>query len=329
MIESRGGRPLSVVVIIPAYTMARWELIKKAVSSAQSQTYAAQEVILCVDNSDELLQRSQQEWPGSELGTPVRIVANGYRDHLLDTAMHMKAHGTSRRFGAGSARNFAAENVSADVLAFLDDDAWAEPDWLQELLAVYSSTSAVAVGGAPLPDFATARPAWFPGNFDWVFGCAYEGLPTSIAPLGHLIGANMSVRSDALKAVGGFHSVDFDDLDLCMRLGHRFGTESVYYTPRAVVHHYVSAERVSWQYFYRRCFYVNREKVHAFRAMGSAANLASERRFVLRAFGTQVRHELGRMRSRDMAAAPAVGAMIVGILFAAAGHLRGRLDRRR
>ena len=40
----------------------------------------------------------------------------------------------------------------------------------------------VAVGGAPLPRYETGRPRWFPANFDWVFGCAYAGLPTELGP---------------------------------------------------------------------------------------------------------------------------------------------------
>ena len=322
-----GLSPSSVAVVIPAYTMQRWELIKRAVRSAQRQTYRPAEVVLCIDNNAELFRHASEEWrcQGS-LDVPVRVMASRFEQGAEGTDVHRQAHGTIRRFGAGNARNSAVETISADVVAFLDDDAWAEPGWLEELVRAYSETRAVAVGGPPLPDYATKRPEWFPRNFDWVFGCAYEGLPTTTAPLAHLIGANMSVRRAALEAIAGFHSIDFDDLDMCMRLATKFGPGAVYFAPRAIVHHYVPADRVTWRYFYRRCFYVNREKVHAFKAMGKAANLASERDFVLRALSKQIRNELAPGRGTLGTRLCSIGAMLVGIGCAAAGNVRGRLD---
>jgi cellulose synthase/poly-beta-1,6-N-acetylglucosamine synthase-like glycosyltransferase len=315
----------TVSVIIPAYTLDRWELIKKSVESARAQTVAIDQVVLCVDNNQDLFLRAQGEW-GAGDGTPVVVIENRHDEHLAGLATHQKAHGIARRFGAGTARNSAAEVVTSDILAFLDDDAWAERDWVEQLLLVYGDANVVAVGGAPMPDYETGRPAWFPANFDWVFGCAYAGLPVRTAPLRHLIGANMSVRREALVAVGGFHSVDFDDLDLCMRIAERYGTESVYYNPAAIVHHYVSSDRVTWRYFRRRCFFVNREKVHAFREMGAAANLHAEREFVLRSVRVQTVILLRSALARKPGAMRALMAMFAGIALAAWGNLRGRLD---
>ena len=229
---------------------------------------------------------------GSAEGTPVTVLPNRQSDHLARVTAHQAAHGTTRRFGAGSARNMAAEAIDSDVIAFMDDDAEAAPDWIAQLLSVYRDPSVVAVGGAPLPRYETVRPAWFPANFDWVFGCAYAGLPSEIAPLRHLIGANMSVRRTAFEAVGGFVGSDFDDLNLCMRLSRKYGAQSTYYNPHAVVRHFVPGERVTWRYFWRRCYFVNREKVRVFRRVGSAANLIAEREFVLRALTRQIRKEI-------------------------------------
>ena len=162
--------------------------------------------------------------------------------------------------------------------------------------------------GAPLPNYESARPPWFPANFDWVFGCAYEGMPTELGPLAHLIGANMSVRRDAFERIGGFHSIDFDDLDLCMRLAAHFPDRRLLYEPRAIVHHYVPAQRVEWRYFWRRCFFVNREKVEAFADMGDAANIQAELEFVRRAFTRELRRKPWRGGVwRDRGPVPAGG----------------------
>jgi cellulose synthase/poly-beta-1,6-N-acetylglucosamine synthase-like glycosyltransferase len=317
---------LSVAVAIPAFTMDRWELMVRAVESVRAQTVRVDEIILTIDNNSELLERAQTEWRGSS-DPAVVVIPNRHTVNARRLAIHEAAHGSRRRFGAGSARNTAAEAISADVIAFMDDDARAEPDWIERLLEVFASPSVVAVGGPPIPDYETERPSWYPGNFDWVFGCAYDGLPTSIQPLRHLIGANMAVRRSAFEAVGGFVGSDFDDLNLCMRLIERFGVESLVYTPFALVHHYVTAERVTWRYFWRRCYFVNREKVRVYERMGSAANLVAERQFVLHALTKQTRATLRALAGADTSALRVLGAMIVGIGLAGLGHARGHVDR--
>jgi glucosyl-dolichyl phosphate glucuronosyltransferase len=316
---------LSVSVVIPAYTMERWTLTKKAVESARRQSIAADAVVLCIDNNPELLNCAQSEWR-EQGGIPVRVLANRFSTDPGEHARHAKLYGEARRYGAGSARNTAAETVTSDIVAFMDDDAWAEENWLERLLAVYQDPSIVAVGGAPLPEYETRRPIWFPTNFDWIFGCAYEGLPATTAPLRHLIGANMSVRREALEAVGGFHGDEFDDLNLCMRLAGQYGEYRIFYAPTAVVHHFVPKKRVSWQYFWRRCFDVNRSKVTAFRRMGPAANLNAERSFVLRAITQQSVSAAKRGLTGEPGAFQSLAAMFVGLALAGLGHLRGRLD---
>jgi GT2 family glycosyltransferase len=315
-------------VIIPAYTLNRWELLTSAVTSVEAQSRPPAELILCIDRNPELFERCVTQWGSSAsfAGFPIHVVANRFAQDDEGAGAHLKAHGSKRRFGAGWARNSGAETALGDVLVFLDDDAAAEPDWLEHLLAPYEDSRTVAVGGAPLPLYETSRPPWFPANFDWVFGCAYEGLPKDLAPLAHLIGANMSVRRDVFEEIGGFHSIDFDDLDLCMRVAAHCPGQPLLYEPRAVVHHYVPAQRVEWRYFWRRCFFVNREKVEAFADMGEAANIRAEREFVRRAVTEQVAADVRDVRRGDWVGISRLGAMIVGMVMAASGHLVGRMQ---
>jgi hypothetical protein len=137
----------------------------------------------------------------------------------------------------------------------------------------------------------------------------------------------MSVRRGALAAVGGFLGSDFDDLNLCLRLAERYGTDSIFYTPRAIVHHHVPAERVTWRYFWRRCYFVNREKVGVLRRVGSASNLAAEREFVRRALTRQIASDLRRAAGGEPEALRTLGAMVTGIALAGAGNLRGNADQ--
>lgn len=309
-------------VVIPAFTLDRWSLITAAVESARNQTRQPEAVILCIDNNEELLRRARRHWADAA-DPPVRVIPNEFSEHLAERGVHERAHGTSRRFGAGTARNTGAREVESDVIAFLDDDASAEHDWLEMLLPLYDDPGVVAVGGAALPRYETDRPKWFPENFDWIFGCSYAGLPDTTAPLQHLVGSNMSVRRLAFSQLGGFLGSDFDDLNLCMRLVHAYGRDSVIYNPRAVAHHFVPDERVTWRYFYRRCYFVNREKVGVLSRIGPAANLQAEREFVRRAVLHEARKSLGRVSRGDMSAVPQFGAMVAGVALAGLGYGHG------
>lgn len=301
----------TVSIIICAYTERRWSLLSKSIASVDAQTSPPIEIILCIDHNEDLLRRSKQHFQSDRPAEaiPVIVLASKYDGHL------------------GSARNTAAESARGEVLAFLDDDAAAEADWLERLIDPYNDPRVGAVGGAPLPVFEQKRPRWFPREFDWVFGCVYRGLPLTRAPLAHLIGANMSARRSVLQLIGGFHSDDHDDMDMCHRTA--FAHYKVIYEPRAVVRHFVPATRTTWHYFWRRCYFVNRGKVEAFANMQSAAHLGAERAFVVRTLRTGVLAEIQQTIQGDPYGLIRVGAMILGILLAGSGHLSGRWRLRR
>jgi cellulose synthase/poly-beta-1,6-N-acetylglucosamine synthase-like glycosyltransferase len=300
----------TVSVVICAYTEDRWLQLKKSVASVEAQTSPPIEIIVCIDHNEELLRRTEEYFgqarPAGAM--PLIVLANKYNGHL------------------GSARNTAAEFASGEVLAFLDDDAAAAADWLERLLAPYDDERVGAVGGAPLPVFEARRPRWFPHEFDWVFGCAYRGLPLTRAPLAHLIGANMSARRSALREIGGFHSDDHDDMDMCHRIA--YARHRVLYEPLAIVYHFVPAARTTWHYFWRRCYLVNQGKVEAFANMQEASSLDAELTFVARTLTTGVLAEIRPVIRGDLYGLARVGAMIAGIALAGLGHLSGKLRLR-
>jgi glycosyltransferase involved in cell wall biosynthesis len=239
-----------------------------------------------------------------ENAIPLAVVANKYDGRL------------------GSARNTAVELATGQIIAFLDDDAAASGDWLEQLIAPYDDKQVGAVGGAPLPAFELGRPGWFPREFYWVFGCAYRGLPVTRAPLAHLIGANMSARRSILQEIGGFHSDNHDDMDMCHRIS--FARYKVIYEPHATVYHTVPASRTTWRYFWRRCFFVNQGKVEALANMEQAAGLGAEMAFVTWIVPTGILAEIGHVLRGDLYGLVRVGALIAGVGLAGLGHLSGK-----
>jgi GT2 family glycosyltransferase len=293
--------------VICAYTEGRWSLIQDAVASVEAQTSPPIEIILCIDHNDKLLRMTEERFLEGRRAEaiPLTVVANKYDGHL------------------GSARNTAVELAQGEIIAFMDDDATAAANWLDLLVAPYEDERVGAVGGAPLPNFETACPGWWPPEFYWVFGCAYRGLPTSRAPVAHLIGANMSARHSLLLKIGGFHSDNHDDMDMCHRIA--YAQCQVIYEPLAVVYHTVSAARTTWSYFWRRCYFVNKGKVEAFANMEKAGGLGAEMSFVMRTVPTGIMAQVGRVLRGDLYGVVRVVAMLAGVALAGGGHLSGKL----
>ena len=297
-------------VVVCTYTLARWELFVRAVESVLAQTVAPQQLIIVVDHNDEVLARCRQEWGAGRADSPVEIVI---------VASQFEGH-------QASSRNTALLLARAEIVSFLDDDAEAAPDWLERLLAVYATQpGAVAVGGAPRPDYGAPRPSWFPPEFEWVFGCHYRSLPDRLAPVRHLIGTSMSVRRDEMLAVGGFHGDAFDDMDLSHRIAHEHGPAAVLYEPRAEVQHHVPPDRMTWSYFWRRCFDVNRIKVGLWADMGESGNIGAELRFGGHVLLALVPALLAAVKGRPARLQQALVAM-VGLALGGCGYIAGRVQ---
>jgi glucosyl-dolichyl phosphate glucuronosyltransferase len=315
-------------VIVAAYTLDRWECLVRCVNSLQDHTHDPDKIVLSIDHNEELFTKCEHEWEAKKARIPVRVIRSG--EHTAPDRVRTSSQrvNSGRPHGGGGTRHAGALVASSEVLVFIDDDAWAEPTWLAAMLAPYQDPGVVAVGGRPLPEFEGDRPKWFPESFDWIFGCDYDGLPQQLGPTTRLIGASLSVRADVFRLIGGFATVDLDDLYMCMRLAHQYASSAVLYEPRAVVHHYVPVRRTTWQYFCRRSFYVNRDKVRTFDALGEAASLGPEINFVRLMLFQQTSKHLRQLAHGDGVAVLKLGAMYCAVALAGLGHVTGVVQLR-
>lgn len=130
--------------------------------------------------------------------------------------------------GPSPARNVAADRARSPVLAFLDDDARIEPGWVEALIEGVGRDGVVAVRGRVAPD---SRPVLTR------LARAYDlGDERRIASLN--TEANMAVRTGAFLEVGGFAAMfGHEGVELTGRLRDRYGAESIWYEPAAVIRH--------------------------------------------------------------------------------------------
>lgn len=300
---------LSTTVVICCYTLRRWNLLTAAVLSVRRQTWPPTEILLVVDHCPALYQRARRQLRG------VRVLTNDGPQ------------------GLSGARNTGVTAARGDVVAFLDDDAAADPDWLARLLGDYADPQVLGVGGAVTPNWVGGRPGWFPAEFDWVVGCSHPALPAAAAPVRNFVGANMSFRREPLADLGGFRSelgrigtrpVGCEETELCIRLTTHHPQAVLLYQPAAEVRHHVPPDRQSFGYFRARCWAEGMSKAVVATLVGARDALSTERDYVIRVLPRGIaRAAADGVRHHDPRGLLRVGALLAGVVTTGAGYAAG------
>lgn len=228
-------RPSASVVIA---TYRRPEHVRECLEHLRRQTVAPARIIVVDASPDTRTKDVVASFPGVEYRRNEKGIGS--------TA-------TSRAIGIA--------DVEEDVVAFIDDDAYAEPQWLERLLRQYADQTVASVGGRA----RNGQPGeeqegigqigrLLPDGRLTGFFAADSGEPVEVD---HLLGANMSVRMSAVRELGGIR--DFypgtclrEETDIALRM-RRAGLRIVY-TPDAVVRHvageYARGRRFDARYRY-------------------------------------------------------------------------------
>lgn len=204
-----------VSVVVPTYN--RKAMLADTLASLAAQDYPADryEVIVVDDGSEdgtwEWLTKETSRWSGRLI--PLR----------------------QENRGPATARNVGAMSSEADVVAFIDDDCVAEPDWLPHLCAGYTSAQVGGVGGRILGLSPRTLIESYLTDMD-----VYRPPTTIDGQIEYFLGANASCRRDIFLSLGGFSEVlrphGGEELDLCLRI-LAAGFQLVY-APHAVVWHH-------------------------------------------------------------------------------------------
>jgi len=236
-------QPAQVGVVIAAHN--REELVERAVWSVYKQTLDPATITLCLVNS------------ASSDGTGQRLeeLRNKAPEGMQVEVVH------DDQGGAARARNLGWQALRTPVIAFLDDDAEAAPDWLEKIRACLDRNPEVGVlagktevawlGAPPEPTLAQTVSEYV--------GLDYGDRPREICYPRAPIGPNMIVRREALAAVGGFdpsfgphpeRALVGEEGDLSLRIEKcRWKTA---YEPALQVRHLVDPERVTPEYLLSR-----------------------------------------------------------------------------
>ncbi|KHL01221.1 glycosyltransferase family 2 protein [Sinomonas humi] len=304
------AEPPTVSVVICSYTMERWDLLVNVIGSVHAQTYPVQQILVVVDHNPDLYKR------------------------LMETVRDAVIVENSGPQGLSGARNTGVGLATSELVAFLDDDAEAAPDWLERLVVFYDDPDVLAVGGRAEPVWEAGRPAHFAEELDWIVGCSHRGLPRVASEVRNVIGANMSFRRDVLLQVGGFNAtlgrqgalpLGCEETEICIRSTIGTPGTRVVYEPAAVVHHFVPAARGTLRYMLSRSWSEGISKAQVSQLVGQKRTLGAERRYVRRVLPRAVLSGVSEsVVERNLDGLSRAGAVLAVLAFTTAGYLRGR-----
>jgi len=234
---------MRVSVVVCEHSLDRYDDLREAADSVLAQTHPATELVLVSDGSREVCARMREDY--------------GHREDVV-------VHCNGENVGLLEGRNRGAEAATGEVVAFLDDDAVADADWVAELVAVYEREDVPAVGGRMTPEWVAGRPGFLPEEFYWLVGVTHRGFADGPGEVRNTFGSNISFRRAVFLEVGGFDpdiggrqgdaNLQGGETELCARVRDRYGY-GVYYTPEAEVAHKVFGYRTEPGWLLDRAFW--------------------------------------------------------------------------
>jgi GT2 family glycosyltransferase len=304
----------AVSCVVCTYSADRRDQLHEAVESLRRQTVAPLEIVVVVDHEPRLLRDLCRSLPDAavreSLGAP----------------------------GLSGSRNEGLAACRGELVAFLDDDAVAAPDWLAGLLRHLAEPAVMGAGGHAALRWDSGRPAWFPREFDWVVGGSYLGQPEAAADVRNVLGSNMAFRAALVREVGGFREdvgrvgtrpAGCEETELCIRLRQRWPEGRIVYDPEARIVHRVPAARATVRYYLARCAAEGVSKARVAGLVGGRDATASERRHAARTLPAGIVREVAHgVRHCSPGGLLRAAAIVVGLATVAGGFLAERAWRR-
>jgi len=147
--------------------------------------------------------------------------------------------------GLSAARTLGAERANGEIVAYIDDDARPDPDWLFYLGWSFLITEHAVIGGPNIAPNDDGPIAFCVANAPG--GPVHVLLTDELAE--HVPGCNLAVRRECLLEIGGFDPrfrTAGDDVDFCWRIQDRGW--SVGFNPGAMVwHHRRNSLQAYWK----------------------------------------------------------------------------------
>jgi len=238
---------IELSVVIP--TLNRCNLLQEALNSLANQTYSKNRFeVIVVDN-------------GSVDKT--KEIVDQYKS-ILPNLKYIY----DERPGLHVGRHAGLKAAKGEILVYGDDDIYALPTWLEAIAESFSDNKVVLVGGNNYPKFEGKPPKWIKnlwmrtkwGKILPYYSVLDFGNKIKKIPAYYVWGCNFAIRKSVLLEMEGFHP-DGMPKELIFYRGDGETAVSNYiedkgyttlFNPKASVYHYVSKDRMTEQYIFKR-----------------------------------------------------------------------------
>lgn len=244
--------------------------LAEAVSPAPLGPGTSLTVALCTHNHKERLHRTlralahlaQPECPWELLivdnastdGTPDLIARTDWRVPQIKVRSVRE-----EKLGLSNARNRAVAEATGQYIVFMDDDETPDPQWLRAFEQVIVMHRPDALGGRIEVLFEDGeRPAWLQDDLLGFLGRLDHGgvARRLVAPGTPIFGGNFGFRRDIFDRIGSFDpalgrkgttNIGGEDTEIYRRM-IAIGC-TVWWAPRAIIHHRIQANKLRRSYF--------------------------------------------------------------------------------
>jgi glycosyltransferase involved in cell wall biosynthesis len=230
-------------------TYQRPSLLKRCLESILANNYGHYEVIIVGQGSDQ---------------TTKGIAEDFSRHYQAVQYVH------SETVGLCPARNLGCLHAKGEIIAYIDDDAIASPQWIEGYAEIFQHVhpGPGMVGGRIEPLWETPKPNWYPAEREFLLGLYNIGDEVRLFPEPDLpVGANFAMPRRVIVGVGGFdervgssirkkHTMTMitgDDSLMALRV--KDAGYPIYYQPKSMVYHRINSTKLTKKYFLRRHYW--------------------------------------------------------------------------
>lgn len=231
-------------IVITSYTTERLVDIYDVLDSLKVQTYRDMEILFIAEKSQDLCE--QVEAYAESEAMPIRTI---FHEGPL---------------GMSGARNLGIREATGSIIAFIDDDALAFPEWASCIVRTFADESIIAVTGPATPHWVDGEIDWLPKELYWIIGCTDWVQLDSLGDARNVWGMNMAFRREAFELAGAF-STDIggvhgerlhgEEVELSLRVRSKTG-KRVVYNPEVKVMHKVYGGRLSLRWISKTSYWI-------------------------------------------------------------------------
>ena len=230
-------------------------------------------VIVCTYNRDQMFEETVQSFLSCRtdgIEHEILLLDNNSTDKTREIGKKLEARHPRVRYineptqGHPHTKNRGIRESRGEIVAFVDDDVFFSPDWLESLASAFGRRPDIAcICGKVVPHFESERPAWLEDDLlDQYSVTRYGEDEREIQPPEYPIGCNMAFRSSVFKQIGGFPvslgrkpgnllSNDETFFSLCIT---KAGLKTLY-APGVQVSHRIASSRTTQDWLLRRWYW--------------------------------------------------------------------------